>query len=143
MGETWKARRWGVPGAPVVVIKRILPALASDPSFVESFVNEAHITASLDHPNICRVLDFGRVAGEYFFAIEFVHGRSVEGLLRATLAAGLPTLPVPVGCYLAAEVLRGLHAAHARTGPKKSPATHRQRSTREPREDRGAEGMAF
>jgi Protein kinase domain len=116
MGETWKARRVGVAGAPVVVIKRILPEHAENAEFVESFVNEAHVTASLHHPAIAQVLDFGQVDGEYFFVIEFVHGRTVEDLLRRAAEKGLPTLPVPVACFIATQVLEGLEYAHSRVG---------------------------
>ena len=114
MGETWKARRLEVANAPFVVIKRILPQYADDPMFVESFVNEAHVTASLTHRNIAHVLDFGQVAGEYFFVIEYVHGRTLEGLMLAAAQKGFATLPLPVACFVALELLEGLQYAHTR-----------------------------
>jgi serine/threonine protein kinase len=121
MGETWQARRAGLADAPVVVIKRMLPDLADDAELVEAFVNEAHVTATLKHPNIAEVLDFGQVGGEYYFALEHVHGCTVEALLHAAAARGLPRLPVPVACFIAAEVLAGLHHAHTSLGPNGRP----------------------
>jgi hypothetical protein len=121
MGETWKARRRDLQNAPIVVIKRILPQYASDPDFVSSFVAEAHVTASLDHPNVAHILDFGRVKDEYFFAIEFVHGRTIEGLLECAARAGFRTLPIPVACYLAIQMLEGLGYAHSRSTPSGIP----------------------
>ena len=121
MGETWQARRAGVRDAPVVVIKRMLPDLADDPALVEAFVNEAHLTHTLKHPNITEVLDFGKVGGEYYFALEYVHGCTVEALLHAAAARGLPRLPVPIACFIAAEVLAGLHHAHTSLGPDGRP----------------------
>src|SRR4051812_28305803 len=108
MGETWKARRRGVANAPTVVIKRILPEHARNPDFVESFVTEAHVTASLLHEAIAHVLDFGQVEGEYFFVVEYVPGRTVLDLLDAAAKKGLPTLPVPVAAFITLEILKGL-----------------------------------
>ena len=114
MGETWKARRRDVRDAPTVVVKRMLPDLADDPELIEAFVNEAKLTASLSHPNIAQVLDFGQVEGEYFFVIELVHGRTLEALLGAAAAQGLPTLPAPVACAIAIGMLDALEYAHHR-----------------------------
>ena len=115
MGVTWKAvRKDAGADARPVVIKRILPDLAEEPALIEAFVNEAHVTATLSHPNIAQVLDFGRVEGEYYFAIEFVHGRTLQALLAAAAKKGLPTLPVPIACLLTQGVLAALHYAHTR-----------------------------
>jgi eukaryotic-like serine/threonine-protein kinase len=122
MGVTWKAQRLEAgPGAPLVVVKRILPALRSDPELIESFVNEAHVTAALSHPSIAQVLDFGRVGDEFYFAVEFVHGRTVEALLAASAARGLPLWPVPVACLVTQGVLSALQYAHTRLGPDGTP----------------------
>ena len=117
MGVTWKAvRKDAGADARPVVIKRILPDLAEEPALIEAFVNEAHVTATLSHPNIAQVLDFGRVEGEYYFAIEFVHGRTLQALLAAAAKKGLPTLPVPIACLLTQGALAALHYAHTRAG---------------------------
>lgn len=60
-----------------VAIKVILPAyLSSDPAAGLRFLREAEIVASLDHPNIIRVLDAGLDSGIAFIAFEFVAGLS-------------------------------------------------------------------
>src|SRR5688572_29379962 len=106
MGVTWKAvRRDAGSGAVPVVLKRILPDLRADPELIESFVNEAHVTAALSHPNIAQVLDFGRVEGEFYFAVELIHGRTVEAVLEAAHGRGLPALPVPMACLITLGVL--------------------------------------
>ena len=54
----------------LVVIKRILPEYASDPSVVTMFLIEARIAARLDHPNVVRVYDMGRADGSVYFTME-------------------------------------------------------------------------
>src|SRR4051812_22332651 len=66
----------------VLVIKRILPHLAADKTFVSMFIDEAKLTAQLTHPKIVQILDFGDVTGQYFIALEFVDGFDALGLLR-------------------------------------------------------------
>jgi eukaryotic-like serine/threonine-protein kinase len=60
-----------------VAVKVILPAyLSSDPAAGLRFLREAEIVASLDHPNIIRVLDAGLDSGIAFIAFEYVIGPS-------------------------------------------------------------------
>ena len=65
-----------------LVIKRILPHLAADKTFVAMFIDEAKLTAQLIHPKIVQILDFGDVAGQYFIALEFIDGFDALALLR-------------------------------------------------------------
>jgi eukaryotic-like serine/threonine-protein kinase len=123
MGEAWKARPRGAgPQTPLVLIKRVLPEWSQDLSFVEAFVEESRITALLDNPHLARVLDFGQVNGEYFLAIEYIHGRTLEALLEALEKRGPKTLPLPIACFLVAELLAGLRHAHTAKGPDGRPA---------------------
>ena len=41
------------------------------------FINEARISALLEHPNIVQVYDFGQVEGDYFLAMEYLRGRNL------------------------------------------------------------------
>src|SRR4051794_20670694 len=65
-----------------VALKRLLPQLADDKQFVADFVREAKLAAELDHPNIARILELGRVDGELYIAMELVRGHSVMSLMR-------------------------------------------------------------
>ena len=122
MAETWKAWMLGAAGVTRhVAIKRILPAMADDALFMEAFVNEARVTASLNHGNIVQVYDFGQVEGEYFLAMEYVHGRTLEQLLQRAWNKGFAALPPAVAAFLAIEMLRGLHYAHTRHGENGQP----------------------
>jgi len=62
------------PDAAPVVIKCILPELASDPRFLAMFINEAQLAAQMIHPNVVRVLDFGEHDGRAYMVMEHVDG---------------------------------------------------------------------
>ena len=65
-----------------VAIKRILPHLNDDKEFVNMFLDEARILARFNHPNIVQIFDLGRVNRSYFLAMEFIHGVSMDRLIR-------------------------------------------------------------
>ena len=44
-------------------MKILRPELTGDPEFVDRFRTEARITASLNHPGIAAVYDYGEVTG--------------------------------------------------------------------------------
>ena len=50
------------------------PRHADDPRFRELFAREARLAASLSHPNLVQVFDFGREGDAHFFAMEYVEG---------------------------------------------------------------------
>jgi beta-lactam-binding protein with PASTA domain/predicted Ser/Thr protein kinase len=60
-----------------VAVKVLFPALATDPGFVERFRREAQRAASLNHPNIVGVYDWGEANGTYFIVMEYVEGESL------------------------------------------------------------------
>src|SRR2546423_6430585 len=84
MAEIFKAKVTGDHGfEKIVVVKRILPHLATDPEFVDMLIDEARLSARLVHPKIVQVFEFGQEAGLYFIAMEYVDGVDCLGLLRA------------------------------------------------------------
>ncbi|MBI5481279.1 MAG: serine/threonine protein kinase, partial [Deltaproteobacteria bacterium] len=116
MAEIYLARVSGISGfEKLVVVKRILPQLATSPEFVQMFLDEARIAATLHHSNIVQVYDVGTVGGQYFFSMEFLHGEDLSGISRALAAAGRP-LPVEAALGIASGVCAGLHYAHERIG---------------------------
>ena len=120
MAEVFKAKILSTHGfEKLLVIKRILPHLAADKTFVSMFIDEAKLTAQLVHPKIVQVTDFGEVNGQFFIALEFVDGFDALALLRAS-AQRQVRLPVPICMFIAMEVLDALdYAHHARDGEGK------------------------
>jgi serine/threonine protein kinase len=113
MAEVYLAQRTGPGGfARDLVIKRILPHLAADPEFVRMFVNEAAILARLTHSNIAQVYDFGRIDKDYYLAMEYVRGTSLDRLFAVVAGTGLPAA---LAVRVTAEIARGLDYAHRAT----------------------------
>src|SRR6185436_10361796 len=105
MAEVFKAKILSAHGfEKQLVIKRILPHLAADKTFVSMFIDEAKLTAQLTHPKIVQILDFGDVTGQYFIALEFIDGLDALGLLRAC-AQKLLRVPMPLAVFIVMDVL--------------------------------------
>jgi len=81
MGEVFRAHDAVL--AREVAVKVLHRSLSSDPGFVERFRREARAAATLNHPNIVAVYDWGAVDGIYYMVMEYVRGRSVRELLNA------------------------------------------------------------
>ncbi len=121
MAEIFLARVHGPEGfEKLVVLKRPLPQLAADREFTRMFLDEARLAATLDHPNIAHVYDFGFAEDRWFYAMEYVHGEDLRGVLnRAHRVLG--GLPLHVALAIEAGILQGLHYAHEKRGPEGGP----------------------
>jgi len=121
MAEVFLAKQTGMEGfEKLVVVKRILPQLCSDDAFVKMFLNEARVAARLNHPNVVQIFDLGKLAEQYFIAMEYVHGEDLRDVIRvATDADKRP--PLGLACRIVADTLAGLHYAHTRVGTDGKP----------------------
>jgi serine/threonine-protein kinase len=118
MAEVYLAKAAGPMGfEKTLVVKRILPHLAEDPSFVEMFLGEAKLAAQLNHPNIVQIFDFGETDGEYFLAMEYIDGPNLRVLLKRAALAHLE-LPPAVCARLIASACEGLAFAHDFADPE-------------------------
>jgi hypothetical protein len=93
----------------VVGLKMLRENFGGDPEFQRRFQREARAAASLNHPNIVDVYDYGETGRTYFIAMEYVEGGSLKDEIRA---AG--RLPAARARDVAQQVLSALEAAHAR-----------------------------
>ena len=110
MAEIYLARQPGPEGFDrKVVIKRILPSLSEDPSFVEMFLDEARLASKLAHPHIAHIYEFGQVDGGYYLSMEYVPGVTLSQLVRASKTG----LPVEHAVKIAGFLCDGLHFAHS------------------------------
>ncbi len=115
MAEVWKAKMSGPAGfSRTLVVKRILPHLVEDETFVQMFVAEARLSARLNHTNIVQVYELGDVNGEYFLAMEYVRGRDLVSVMRAQILRGPPD--PGLAAYVMREVCRALAYAHSLVG---------------------------
>ncbi len=91
-----------------VAVKVLHPALAEDESFLRRFRAEAQQAASLRHPNVMQVFDWGEADGPYL-VLELLGGGSLRDLLDAGHRLS-PSQALLVGL----EAARGLDYAHRR-----------------------------
>ena len=112
MAEVFRAKAYGPHGfEKVLAIKRILPALASDPEFERRFIAEAKLVARLSHANIVQVVDFSRFGQSLYIVMEFIDGCDLAELLSRARERGV-ALPLPAAMHVALEMLKGLDFAH-------------------------------
>ncbi len=115
MAEIFLALQGGAEGfEKPVVLKRILPALSSDSSFVRMLVDEAHVASGLNHTHLVQVLDLGKAGDEFFLVLEFVDGWSLEQVRRRARKARLK-MPMPLTLYIVSALCRGLDYVHRHT----------------------------
>ena len=82
MGVVYKARQKALNR--FVALKILAPERSTDPGFAERFTAEARTLASLNHPNIVTIHDFGESGGFYHLVMEYVDGVN----LRQAMTAG-------------------------------------------------------
>ncbi len=109
MAEIFLAREGGRGASRLLVIKRVLPHIASDARFVEMFLHEAKVAMHISHPNVCAIYEFGEQEGTCFIAMEWVNGVSLKQIAKRTSGAGLPP---PMAVRIAAEVADALYTAN-------------------------------
>ncbi len=122
MAEVFLAKAAGPMGfEKTLVLKRILPDLAGDPVFVRMFLAEAKLAASLNHPNIAQIFDFGQEQGAYFIAMEYVDGPNLRSLSRRSAERSIP-IPVSLCAKIISSSCEALAYAHEFIDP--GTATH-------------------
>ena len=92
-----------------VAVKLMRAELGAEPAFRGRFVNEARNAASISHPNVVTVFDFGTDGPGPYIVMELVEGGDLAGLI----ARDAPLAPQRAAS-VAAEVAAALQAAHGR-----------------------------
>jgi serine/threonine-protein kinase len=80
MGTVYKAIQTSVNRT--VAIKILSPQATKDKTYVTRFFQEAHAAGQLNHKNLITAIDAGAAGGLYYFAMEYVTGRSCRDLLN-------------------------------------------------------------
>lgn len=76
-----------------VALKVVHPRLADDPRFRDLLAREARIAATLSHPNLVQVFDFGREGSAFYLAMEYVEGRNLAQAAARSRTLGAPVPP--------------------------------------------------
>ena len=90
----------------VVAVKVLRPELVSDHKFMATFLREAEITASLNHPNIVQVYAFGEHELVYYLVVEYISGGSLDDRIMT-----LGSITELEGIEIGIAVARGLECA--------------------------------
>ena len=106
MGEVYLAERWDGAYEQQVALKLLKRGMDTD-SVLQRFLRERRILASLNHPNIARLLDAGAAAdGRPYLVMEYVQGHPVTKWSREHRPTLRQILELMVG------VCEAVHAAH-------------------------------
>jgi hypothetical protein len=105
MGVTYKA--FDVDLQCPVTLKVISERYLGDESARLRFLREARAAARLRHSNVASVLHLGRTGQNYFYAMEFVEGDTLENLIKRS-----GRLEVKLALEIAMQVAAGLAAVH-------------------------------
>lgn len=117
MAETFEATRIKEHGPGFrVALKQVRPELlghspAMREEFLARFAREARIGATLDHPNIVRVVDSGVLDGRPYMAMQLIQGCSLSALIR-TCSEREMALPPTVLAHIACDLGAALEYAH-------------------------------
>ena len=91
-----------------VALKVITRKLAEDPTARARFLREARAAAQIQHPNVARVIHYGEQDGECFYAMELVHGETLEERVQRD-----GPLPLSLALEVVEQTARGLAAGEA------------------------------
>jgi serine/threonine protein kinase len=105
MGITYKA--FDVDLRCPVTLKVISERYVGDESARIRFLREARAAASVRHPNVASVFHLGRTGQNYFYAMEFAEGETLENLIKRS-----GQLEVMLALEIATQVAAGLAAVH-------------------------------
>jgi serine/threonine protein kinase/tetratricopeptide (TPR) repeat protein len=103
MAVTYRARDTVLNST--VALKVISRKLAEDPTARARFLREARAAAQIHHPNVARVIHYGEQHGECFYAMELVHGETLEARVQRD-----GPLPLSVALEVVEQTARGLAA---------------------------------
>jgi Protein kinase domain/PEGA domain/Tetratricopeptide repeat len=105
MASVFKVQRRGETSA----LKRPLGMLLDDPQFLERFLREAEIGRALNHPNIIRILERGKVDNVPYFTMELLPGQTLHDFIAERGAAAPRT-----AAAIVVQVAEALDFAHSK-----------------------------
>ncbi|MER6946861.1 protein kinase [Nonomuraea sp. NPDC000554] len=105
MGEVWRGE--DIVLARTVAVKVLLPGRMDDPGFVARFQAEARAMATINHPGVVDVYDYGVSGDTVYLVMKFVDGEPLDRLL-----ARLGRIPPQSAMELIAQAASALQAVH-------------------------------
>ena len=93
-----------------VTVKVISEKYLGDEAAQSRFLREARAAASVRHPNVASVFHLGRKGRDYFYAMEFVEGETLDSLIKRS-----GRLEVKLALEITRQVASGLAAVHKKS----------------------------
>jgi eukaryotic-like serine/threonine-protein kinase len=111
MGELFLAAAGETGGfEKLCVVKKVLTELEDD-GVRRRFLDEAKVVVRLNHANLVQVFDAGRVAEDYYLAMELVEGKDLRAVWNRC-AQLHRRIPVDFAIFVIRELCRGLDYVH-------------------------------
>ena len=115
MASVYLARATGSAGRSgfrrLHAIKVMHPHLSQDEQFVDMFLDEARVAATIHHPNVVPIIDVGNDDGLIYLVMDYIEGDTLDAVQRAASAVRR-AVPVGIALRIALDALAGLDAAH-------------------------------
>jgi len=112
MATVFVARRRGAEGfRKRVAIKLVHPHLAHDEQFRRMFIDEATLSARIEHPRCVHIEELREDSGVLYLVMEYVRGGSLSQLMAAVTAESRRLAPA-LAAHIAGATADGLGAAH-------------------------------
>ncbi len=112
MAEVFKAEFQGPEGfSKTVALKLMIGDFSERDDHVRMFIEEAKLVAGLEHGNIVRVYEFGKVDDRYYISMELVRGVNLSYIWNKGVLSGR-LFSVPEALSIALEACKGLECAH-------------------------------
>src|SRR5437763_15770719 len=114
MGAIYVGKKMGAGGFEMeVVLKQLLPEFTQQEEFIDLFLREAKLSATLDHANIVHTIDLVTAGNEYFIVMEYLPGGDLRTLLKKAKRRGHRFSP-SAAIYISREVASALSYAHSK-----------------------------
>lgn len=115
MAEVFLALQAGLGGfEKLVVVKRIFKHFCDDERFVQMFLDEARLAASIRHPHVVEILDIVKDGDGFFIVMEYLSGENLAYIFEELRDRG-ELMPADLVCRVGAAIAGGLHSAHIST----------------------------
>jgi serine/threonine-protein kinase len=98
----------------LVALKAMHPHIASEPDFVDMFLDEARLAARIHHPNVVGTSDVQQDESGLFLVMDYIEGAALQIILRDLWLRG-QNVRLDVALRIFLDALAGLHAAHELT----------------------------
>jgi eukaryotic-like serine/threonine-protein kinase len=99
----------------LVVLKALLPDLATEGYALSMFMDEARLAAQLNHPNVVQTYEVGTEGDRHVIVMEYLEGQSLSACVRRAAVEGNP-IPLALQLRIIINALDGLHYAHELSG---------------------------